>query len=55
MARSRRARIEDLEGDLCEAIDQAVGYMPPERALMEQLAVLRRLETRLGTEAGPAA
>jgi hypothetical protein len=47
VARRRRLRIESLQADMFEALDARVEFAPPERVMIEQLALLRRLESRL--------
>jgi hypothetical protein len=47
VARRRRLKIETLQADLFESLDVLVEFAPPERVMIEQLAVLRRLESRL--------
>lgn len=51
VARRRRTRIERLEADFFYQLDALVDYAPPERVMIEQLAVLRRLETSLSLAA----
>lgn len=53
VARYRRARIEALEADMFQALDAAVEFAPPERVMIEQLAVLRRLEAALALQSNP--
>ncbi len=47
VARQRRLKIEGLQAEMFEALDSMVEFAPPERVMIEQLAVLRRLESRL--------
>ena len=52
VARRRRNQIEALEADLFQSLDASVEFSPPERVMMEQLAILQRIETALAGVAG---
>jgi hypothetical protein len=52
VARRRRNQIEALEADLFQGLDASVEFSPPERVMMEQLAILQRIETTLAGAAG---
>lgn len=47
VARRRRLKIEELQAEFFDWLDSSVAFAPPERVMIEQLAVLRRLEARL--------
>jgi len=54
-ARRRRQIIEGLEAHFFALLDACVRFAPPEKVMLEQLAVLARIETALAGRPGPAA
>ena len=48
VARRRRHALEALEAHLFALLDACVRFAPPEKVMLEQLAVLNRIEAALG-------
>jgi hypothetical protein len=53
VARRRRQSIETLEAHFFAMLDGCVRFAPPEKVMLEQLAVLSRIEAALGAGAAP--
>ena len=49
VARRRRLTIESMEAHFFAMLDGLVRFAPPEKVMLEQLAVLKRIETALAT------
>ncbi len=52
-ARARRKRIAEMEGGMLEMLDGCVTFVSPDRALLDQLRALERLESAIGQLAAP--
>jgi hypothetical protein len=55
VARRRRQAIEALEAHFFALLDACVRFAPPEKVMLEQLAVLGRIEAALARSPAPAA
>ena len=54
VARRRRHAIESQEAHFFALLDSCVRFAPPEKVMLEQLAVLGRIEAALTRQAVPA-